>query len=208
MRLYDVTFALGDATPGFPGDPPFGRRAVASLDAGDPFALSALTLSSHAGTHVDPPAHFHRGGPTVEEIPLETWVGPCEVVEIPADRRAVLAEDLPRLSAGARLLLKTPNSARWAASSAYFPDYVALSGAAARALAGGHPRLVGIDSLSIENDPTGRYPVHRALAAAGVVVVEGLQLQAVPPGPYELLCLPLRITGGDGAPARVLLREV
>ncbi len=207
MRIHDVTLPLWDGTPTIPGDPPFEGRRLSSVEAGDPYSVSRLTLSSHAGTHVDPPGHFEAGGTLLDGIPLTTLVGPCQVVGIPPDRRSIGLEDLP-LDSGERLLFRTRNSERWARSEAFFPDYVALTGEAARELARRRPLLVGIDSLSVENDPTGHYPVHRALAGAGVVVLEGLRLGDVPPGAYELLCLPLPIARGDGAPARVLLREL
>ncbi len=206
MRFYDVSLPLRTGIPSIPGDPPFESRRVSSLEAGDPYSLTGLSLSTHAGTHVDPPSHFLQGGASVDSIPLTTLVGPCRVVEVASDRRAIGPEDLPTGEPEPRLLFRTRNSERWALSDEYFPDYVALTGAAARALAARPPLLVGIDSLSIENDPTLQFPVHRALAGAGVVVLEGLRLGGVPAGRYELLCLPLRLAGGDGAPARVLLR--
>ncbi len=207
MRFYDVSFPLHPGMPAIPGDPPIAERPLRSLARGDPYSLTQLTLSTHAGTHLDPPAHFVPGGMPVDEIPVDTLVGPCEVIEVPPGRRAVLASDMRGPTGGARLLFRTANSARWAVSEAFFPEYVGLTGEAARALARDPPKLIGIDSLSIENDPTGRFPVHRALASAGVVVLEGLRLGEVPAGHYELICLPLRVRGGDGAPARVLLRE-
>jgi len=194
--------------PAFPGDPRFAAEPSHAISRGDAYNVSALALGSHAGTHVDPPCHFLADGLSIDEIDLDALNGPCHVVEIPPGRKELGAEELAHVPANAeRILFRTANSARWARRLEFFPDYVALGVSAAdEIVARGKVRLVGIDSLSVETDPTGRFPVHRALLGAGVLILEGLLLDSAPPGEYDLECLPLRIQKGDGGPARAVLR--
>lgn len=206
MRIYDVSMPIAEGMAGFPGDPPVQIARRSSLDRGDAYNISNLSLGTHTGTHVDPPVHFLAQGATIDRIDLSILNGPCEVVEIPADRDRIGAhafDHVPRETH--RVLFRTANSARWAQGAAFFADYVALDGEAAEAAVARGIRLVGIDSLSIERDDTGRYPVHHRLLGASVLILEGLLLAEVPPGRYQLRCLPLRITDGDGGPARALL---
>lgn len=192
--------------PAFPGDPPFGTRRAHSIDRGDPYNLSALALGSHVGTHVDPPVHFVTEGATIDRIDLDILNGPCRVAAIPRSVGSVGARELSGVPSGTeRLLLRTANSDRWQRSLEFFPDYVALAPEGADLLIERGTRLVGIDSLSIERDATGKFPVHHRLLGAGAPILEGLLLAEVPPGPYVLECLPLRLRDGDGGPARAVL---
>lgn len=209
MRWIDVSMPLGAGMPAFPGDPVFRSSRVKSLEAGDAYNLSMLELGSHTGTHVDPPSHFVRDGAPIDLVSLDRLNGPCAVVEIPDDVRTLARAHVEDVPAGAeRVLFRTSNSARWAERLAYFSDYVHLGEEAAQQLLAKGVRLVGIDALSIELDPDGRFPVHRTLLGRGVVIVEGLLLASVPAGAYELACLPLRIAGGDGGPARAAVRAL
>lgn len=207
MGFIDISMPIRPGMPTFPGDPPVAIETLRDLARGDPYRLCALALGSHAGTHVDAPRHFLDLAPGVDALDPEALWGPCVVVEVPEQHRLVTESDLPADRSARRLLFRTANSRRWEREKGFFPDYVALAPAAARRLVERGVRLVGIDSLSIENDSSGRYPVHRTLLSAGVVVLEGLRLATAPAGGYELACLPLRIEGGDGAPARAVLRE-
>jgi arylformamidase len=208
VRVLDVSMPLFEGMPAFPGDPPFRTEPVARLARGDPYDLSRLTLGSHAGTHLDPPSHLLRGGRTVDRLDLATLSGPCRVIAVGSGGSDVARQELARLPAGTRrVLLRTPNSARWARKLEYFEDFVGLSLEAARLLADRGVRLVGIDALSVESDPSRRFPVHRELLGRGVVVLEGLLLGSAPPGRYDLVCLPLRLRAGDGGPARAVLRS-
>lgn len=206
MTLYDVTLPVREGMPTFPGDRPFRTRRLAHWSAGDPFCLTGLTMTSHTGTHVDPPAHMLEGAPTLDGIPPETLVGPCRVVEISPGREWIEPADLPAESESVRVLFRTRNSARWADGAGFSPDYVGLGQPAAEELARRRVKVVGVDGLSVERGTGTEFPVHRVLARAGVVVIEGLDLSGVRPGAYELLCLPMRLADGDGAPARVFLR--
>jgi arylformamidase len=194
--------------PAFPGDPPFSSRPVRSVAQGDPYNLSALSLGSHVGTHVDPPCHFVQGGATVDQLDLATLNGPCRVVDVPSGRTSIGAREAATVPAGTpRVLFRTSNSSRWREKLEFFSDYVALDEAGARTLLDRGARLVGIDSLSVESDPSGRFPVHHLLLRGGALILEGLLLADAPAGGYDLECLPLRVRGGDGGPARAVLRS-
>lgn len=197
---------LFDGMPAFPGDPPFRSQAVTRVVDGGPYNLSSLTLGSHAGTHVDPPSHFLAGGASVDRLDLSILNGPCRVVAIEPAGREVTASALRAVPPGTtRVLLRTPNSARWARRLEFFGDFVGLSLDGARRLAETGVRLVGIDALSIETDGSGSFPVHRELLGRGVTILEGLLLDGAPEGAYTLACLPLAVRDGDGGPARAVL---
>jgi arylformamidase len=195
----------------WPGDPPVSVERVATAEA-DGAAVSRLTLSSHAGTHVDAPAHVVPGGLTVDEIPAETLRGVAWVVQV-AGQGHVSVADLQSLALPAdctRLLIATRNSAApgLSADVTTFDEwFAALTAEAARWLVERGLMLVGVDGPSVDPYEEGAGPAHHILLEAGVVVIEGLDLRSVRSGKYELLCLPLRLAGGDGAPARALLQS-
>jgi arylformamidase len=205
-RIHDITVPLTPGLPAYPGDPPVGIEVVQR--AGEaPYGLARLDLTTHSGTHVDAPAHFVTGGATVDTLALEILIGKARVVELPGRERV----DRPDLEAldlrdDLRVLLKTRMSGQLL-KPGYQQDHVYLTGDAALYLAQAGLKLVGFDYLSIDRFGDSSYPAHRALLAAGVVVVEGLDLSEVEPGEYDMTCLPLRVGGGDGAPARVVLRS-
>jgi len=202
----DVTMPLFPGMPSFPGDPAFSSRPAERIDRGDAYNLSALELGSHAGTHVDPPAHFVPGGLPIDRVDLELLNGPCRVVAVPDSATMVGATEVAAVPPGTmRVLFRTSNSPRWARQLEFFPDYVALDRSAADELLRKGVRVVGIDALSIERDPDGKFPVHHTLLGHGALIIEGLLLSDVPEGEYELSCLPLRLREGDGGPARVTL---
>jgi arylformamidase len=209
MRLFDVSVRLSETTPTFPGNPPFRCEPVKRTARGDSANVTALHLGTHTGTHVDAPRHFFDAGPGVDALSLDVLVGPARVVEIPGPRRGIGAQDFAAvdLSGDTRVLLKTGNSALWT-SGEFQPDFAFLDESGARALLAYGVRLVGIDYLSIEQFRKPGAPVHHLLLERGVVIVEGLNLGAVPAGTYDMYCLPLDIAGADGAPARVVLREL
>jgi arylformamidase len=207
MRLYDATLPIHEAMVTFPGDPPFQTKPFFQRRKGDPFDLALLSMGTHLGTHLDPPAHYLDGGSTVDELPLEALVGPGMVLNMtgrPSVDRKALEES--QMGDHVRILLKTDNSPRVREPS-FHEDYVHLTEDGARYLVEREICLVGIDYLSIERYKNPGAPVHHLLLEAGVVVVEGVNLLDITPGPYEIFCLPLRIKGADGAPARVILRQ-
>ncbi|GIX48364.1 MAG: cyclase [Candidatus Tectimicrobiota bacterium] len=208
MVLYDITVPLSPALPVYPGDPRVEITPVAQVDRGDAANVSRLVLGTHTGTHVDAPRHFFAHGPSVEALDLHLLVGPAQVCAWPQAQHLTAAalRTLP-LAGATRVLFQTPNGRLWERQD-FCPDYVALTPDAAQCLIDMGVRLVGIDYLSVDAFSARDFPVHRLLLAAGVVIVEGLDLRGVPPGPYELLVLPLALREGDGAPARALLRTL
>jgi arylformamidase len=206
VELIDVTVPLRDGMVHYAGNPEIRVTRVLSLAAGDSSNVSRLDFGAHSATHVDAPVHFLDDGAAAESLPLEAMIGPADVVDAtaiqqgPIDEAALSGVSIPEGSE--RLLLKTRNSRLWA-SDEFTRDFVRLDGSGARYLIDLGVKLVGIDYLSI-----GDGEAHRELLSRGVVPLEGLDLGAVDPGRYTLLCLPLSIVGCDGAPARaVLTRE-
>ena len=204
MKIYDITVPLSEDLPVFPGDPPVRIGPVTRVAGGDDANVSIVSLSSHSGTHLDPPRHFNDHGIPIDQIPLTTLVGNVLLVEITSPRsidRAAL-ERFP-IRGEERLILKTGNSRFWESPS-FCPDFSHLTEDGARYLVDLGVRLVGIDYLSVERFG-GDGNVHRTLLDGGVIILEGLKLDEVPAGSYELICLPMKLKDGDGAPARAIL---
>ena len=204
MRIYDVSVPVRPGMVVYEGDPPTLLERVASLSDGDVVNLSRVSFSAHAGTHVDAPLHFLEGAPAVEALPLEVLVGHAHVIDATGVTGAIDAAALEALELPGdveRIVFKTTNSDLWNRGE-FVDDFVQIAPDAAEALAA-RVRLVGVDYLSVGPPET-----HRALLSAGVVVVEGLDLREIAPGPYHLVSLPLKLVGSDGAPARtVLIRD-
>jgi arylformamidase len=209
MRIYDVTVPLRPGMPTYAGTEPGPELHFHSLIRnGDSANVSALSLGSHTGTHVDSPDHFLDNKVTVEQMPLEVMVGPALVAEFEVDSHITVA-DLDRASippGTTRLLAKTPNGRFWD-DDAFHPDFVGFADDAGDWLAERGMVLVGIDYLSIERFRSPTHAVHHALLKKNVVILEGLDLRAVSPGEYFLVCAPLPVVGADGAPARVFLLD-
>jgi arylformamidase len=205
MQLLDVSVPIRARMPIYPGNVGVALRRVESIAGGDVANVSALDFGVHTGTHVDAPRHFLEDGATAEALPLEPLIGDAVVLDATAVAKTVDAEVVEGLDipAGAeRVLLKTRNSELWELET-FSEDFVALDESGARALLDRGVRLIGIDYLSM-GDPG----AHRALLGGGVTVVEALDLRAVEPGPYRFVCLPLKVVGSDGGPARaVLMRD-
>jgi arylformamidase len=207
MKIHDVTVPLSKDLIVYPGDPhvKINRRTIINKDNAVS-NMSRLSLSTHAGTHVDPPFHFIEDGDGVDKLPLELLMGRARVVEVTAPRidETVLGEF--DFTADARVLFKTRNSYLWS-QKRFVEEYCYITPGAALLLVNDGIKVVGIDYLSVDKYGDDDYPTHRALLGGGVVVIEGLDLREVEPGYYEMLCLPLKVKDGDGAPARVVLRE-
>lgn len=210
MKIYDVSVPIHPKLPVWPGDPRIVLERYRTLSKGDASNDSRLACSVHCGTHVDAPAHFIEDGATIEHLPLEILVGTATVIEVP--ETDVITPDLLEAqglgSQTERLLLKTKNSDLWTNSGHRFnPNFVALSAESARWIVDRGLKLVGIDYLSIQPFKDAEPLTHRILLAAGIIIIEGLNLRDVHPGIYELICLPLKLAGSEGAPARVVLIE-
>jgi arylformamidase len=188
----------------WPGDAPV---EIATRDAGE-YRITGMSLSAHTGTHVDAPCHFLQGGAGVDGLELKTLVGPARVVRL-NDVKQIGPVEIARLPLEGveRLLIDTCGSTL-TGDGEFDTSFISLTSEGAHALVGRGVRLVGIDSLSVDLFDAPGHPAHRALMAAGVVIIEGLNLSGVPVGDYELLCLPLKMVDSDGAPARVVLREI
>jgi len=204
-RVIDISVPNGPTQHVYPGDPPPRVEQAKAIRAGDVCNVSLLTMGSHTGTHVDAPYHFIDGGARLGEVALERMVGEALVVDL-RGRAAVDAAALESaaLRTGDILLCRTDNSWRWEKAE-FQRDFVYLTLDAAGLLVERGIRAVGIDYLSIEQFGSSDFPVHHRLLGAGVFVIEGLDLRAVEPGRYTLVCLPLKFPDLDGAPARAVL---
>ena len=206
MKIYDITIPISPDLPTFPGDPPTKIEPVTRIARGDPANVSRITMSSHCGTHIDVSRHYNDHGVSVDHIPLTLLVGSALV----ADLRGITEIDGEALSrlplAGVeRLIIRTDNSRLWDREG-FHEEYAHLTKTGAEFLLKTEVRLVGIDYLSVEKFK-GDGEVHRLLLGSGMVILEGLNLEGVAEGDYELICLPLKIKGGDGAPVRAVLRS-
>jgi arylformamidase len=207
MKLIDVSVPLDRALPSYPNNLPFSLEPVKRLARGDSSNVSALHMSAHSGTHVDAPRHFFDEGTGTEALPLEMLIGRARVIDVRA-RGGIAAEDLSGidLSEDVRLLIKTQNSRLWG-DPEFHRDYIGIAESGARYLVDHGIKVLGVDYLSVEVFKSPGAPAHHILLRAGTIVIEGLNLRDVDPGVYEMYCLPLRIVGSDGAPARVVLRK-
>jgi arylformamidase len=206
-KLLDVSVPLSSGMPTYPGNPEFELHPVKRIARGDTANNSRLTMGTHTGTHVDAPWHFLDDGVGVEGLRLDLLIGRTRVVEV-NKRGGIGAEELAEagLREDLRVLLKTPNSALWNGEG-FHTEYTHLTEAGARYLVEQGVKVVGIDYLSVEQFKKAGAPAHRTLLGQSVVIIEGLNLSEADPGMYEMYCLPLRIPGADGAPARVILKR-
>jgi arylformamidase len=204
--MYDVSLPLRAGGLVYPGDPPIRIGSHSAIARGDPANVSTLAFGSHTGTHVDAPRHFIEGDASVDQIPLARLIGPALVLDLVGTDPEIEADELKAhdLRDATRILLRTHNSDLLERTE-FSSMYRSLAVDGAEYLLGRGVVLVGIDYLSIERFGSEDHPVHHLLLERGVVIVEGLNLSGVPAGSYQLWCLPLRLAGLDGAPARVVL---
>ena len=210
MKIFDISIAIHPKLPVWPGDPQVVLERYRQLSKGDVSNDSRMACSVHSGTHVDAPAHFIEDGLTVEQLALDILVGTATLVEFP--EIDIITPDLLEIQKlppqTERLLLKTKNSDLWTDPDHEFnPDFVALSAESASWMVNKGIKLVGIDYLSIQMFKDAEPLTHRILLEAGIIILEGLNLRAVEPGVYQLICLPLKLAGSEGAPARAVLIE-
>lgn len=207
MKIYDVTLALSEDLVAYPDDPPVRIERTKEISKDNAkYNLSTYSFGSHAGTHIDAPLHLIENGLSVDNLPLEMLIGRARVVEVTAPRidENVLKEF--DFTTDMRVLFKTRNSYLWGQNE-FVQDYVHITLDAARVLIKEGIKIVGIDYLSVDKFDSEDLATHRAFLNAGAIIIEGLDLREVEPGDYELICLPLKIKSGDGAPARVVLRQ-
>jgi arylformamidase len=197
-EIIDISVPVRPGMVTYPGDPTVTLERVVSIAEGGVVNLSRLDFGVHSGTHVDAPVHFIEGAAGAESLPLDVLVGPVRVLDLTAAER-LDASAFDGVELQERVLLKTRNSELWERDT-FADEFLALTEDGARALIDAGVRLVGIDYLSIGDEAA-----HQVLLGAGVVAIEGLDLRAVEPGEYRLVCAPLKLVGSDGAPARALL---
>jgi arylformamidase len=205
----DVSVTLRTGMVNWPGDPPARISHALSMERGDPCTVSLLEMGAHTGTHMDAPAHFVRGGIGIDDMPLDAAIGAARVIPI-LDRESIKPGELVQHSIrrGERVLFKTNNSDHCWDTNSFFEEFVYLSAAAAQYLVERQVRLVGVDYLSVGGFRADGVETHQALLKAGIWIIEGLNLKRVQPGRVQLVCLPLKILEGDGAPARALVRPM
>jgi arylformamidase len=208
MRIHDISLPIVDGGLVYPGNPAIRIAYQQAVAEGAGANVSALSLGSHTGTHVDAAKHFFDDGQTIDAVPLDRLIGRALVVEFDPSVAAIGADHLARTDLGThtRVLLKTRNSG-YNTERDFRPDYTYLAPDGAAYLVERGVVLVGVDYLSVEQFHSGHHRTHRTLLERQVVIVEGLALGAVAAGSYHFVCLPLRIAGIDGAPARAVLVE-
>jgi arylformamidase len=205
-RIYDISVPIRSGGLVYPGNPEIDITLQQAVAKGAGANVSSIRFGSHTGTHADAARHFFDDGQSVDKIPLERLIGPARLIGFPDGLRAIGAADLRShdLKGRTRILLRTRNSALLSQKE-FVRDYTYLAPDGAQYLVDNGVELVGIDYLSIEQFHSGHHMTHRILLERSVVILEGLDLSAPPAGDYELVCLPLRIEGCDGAPARAVL---
>jgi len=205
----DISVRLRTGMVNWPGDPPVRISHTLDMARGDPCTVSLLEMGAHTGTHMDAPAHFVRGGIGIDDMPPDAAIGSARVIPI-HDRESIKTAELVghSIRRGERVLFKTHNSDHCWDTDSFVEDFVYLSAAAAQYLAERQVRLVGVDYLSVGGFRADGVETHQVLLQAGIWIIEGLDLKRVRPGRVQLVCLPLKIACGDGAPARALVRPM
>lgn len=203
-----ATLATG-RTPVYEGDAPMVFTFLKNMQKGDGFTLSKFDLGAHSGTHIDAPMHFIADGAPVDQVPLTALIGPARVIQIADSVQTIDVAELSRhdWKGAERILFRTRASLRgWMDSAQFHRDFAYIAGDAAALMAQAGVKLVGVDYISAEQFAAPAPLAHRALLGKGIPIIEGLDLQRVPPGSYDLIVLPMKVAGHEGAPARAILR--
>ena len=205
----DVTVPVRNGMVHWPGDPAFHIERIHDQQKGDVCTVSKVTMGVHTGTHMDAPLHFIQDAASIDRIPLDAVIGPARVIQI-QDRVSIRREEVERheIEASGRVLFKTANSDNLWSKDRFDEDFIFIAQDAAEYLAERGVQTVGVDYLSVGGFRTDAVETHHALLGAGIWVIEGLDLSGVEPGLYEMICLPLKLVGSEGSPARAVLRSV
>ena len=205
-KIFDISVPVASGGTVYPGNPEIRIEPASEVSKGASSNVSRLSFGSHTGTHVDAMKHFFDGTSTVDELPLESIMGPATVIAFPDDVMSVTADHLKKhkLKGVKRLLIRTRNSG-FITDGTFHKDYTYVAPDGAEHLVALGVKLVGVDYLSVEQFHSGHHKTHRTLLGKDIVIVEGLDFSAVKPGKYDFYCLPLRLAGLDGAPARAVL---
>ena len=206
MKHYDISRPIHTGMPTWPGDTAADFRLVATIPQGSAVNVGRLLLSVHTGTHGDAPFHYNQAGAKINDVPVETYVGPARVVDVRGHATIttalLAAHDFTRTP---RVLFKSDT---WTDPTRFPTDWPLMPAAVPAWLGARGVKLVGMDVPSVDQLTSNGLPIHHALDAVGIVILENLDLHAVPPGVYELIALPLKIKDGDGSPIRAILRTV
>lgn len=206
-EIIEISLPLNSESAVYPGDPPVHLESLARPS--DPYRLSALQTSLHAGTHLDAPSHFIAGGATIDALPIERFLLPARVITVVAPDGCIgtqaIAADLHDMRGRALLLRTLPRSAELPRESAYPTDHAWLSIAAAKAIVAAGITLVGIDAPDVDRHGDASFGVHRCLLGAGIVLLEHIDLRRAADGDYQLVALPLRLSGAEASPVRAVL---
>lgn len=206
-RIWDISPAVSSATPVFPGDTPYSLRWTWQLAPGCPVNVSEIRLSPHTGAHADAPLHYDPAGAGIGEVPLDAYLGPCRVIHAIAPGALIEPHHLAHALAGLppRVLVRTYATAP---VDAWDPAFSAFAPATLELLAARGVRLVGLDTPSLDLETSKLLASHQVVRRHGMAVLEGLVLDAVPEGDYELIALPLKLAGLDASPVRAVLRQL
>ena len=208
---FDVTATLDPATtPVYEGNAPLLFEFQLDMRRGDPLTLSKLSLGAHSGTHIDAPMHFVRDGASIDKVPLEALIGPARVIDILDSVQSIDAAELNRHKwrGAERVIFRTRSSIRgWMSSPTFHHDFAYVAPDAAKLLADAGVKLVGVDYISAEKFAAPAPLTHRILLGKNIPIVEGLALEAVSAGDYDLIVLPIKVAGHEGAPARAVMRK-
>lgn len=210
MKIYDISLTIQNGMVVWPGDPQVKLERIYKIEDGANANVSKLELSVHTGTHLDAPHHFINGAKTIETLPLDVLIGPVQVVQLTDSVDLINGEIVEKagIAAGVtRVLFKTRNSAYWLKTDQVFEKgFVGVSADGARMLVKIGIQLVGIDYLSIAPYKQSR-PTHEVLLKSEMIILEGVNLNGIEPGMYTLICLPPKLGGSDGSPARAVLTQ-
>lgn len=205
----DITFPISNGMTTWPGDAPVQLKRISTIGVeGASANVSTLSISAHTGTHIDAPLHFIKGGKDISQIPLDELIGYTKIFHITDPQQITFSElkELP-IEEGDILLFRTRNSDKVWVNAPFMEDYVYLSTNAAQYLVRAGVKCVGVDYLSVGGKDNNS-DVHKILLNAGITIIEGLRLTDVVPGLYEIIAMPMKIQGGDGAPARVVVKRI
>ncbi len=210
MKIHDISLNITSRTPVWPGDIPVWLERAKKIEEGEEDNLSQLKMGVHTGTHLDAPYHFVNEGKKIDEIPLDIFIGACQVVQVGDEVGLITAKEIAKAGIDRsipRIIFKTRNSTEWLNPNPVFnKDFVGVSTDGAAALVEMGMKLVGLDYLSVAPFDSGK-PVHDVFLQAGLVLLEGADLSRIQPGNYQLICLPLKLGATEGSPTRAILVE-
>jgi arylformamidase len=204
-RIYDISPPISPETPVWPGDTPFSNRRILALADGHSVNLETIETTTHLGAHVDAPHHFADDGKTIGEMELGPYLGPCRLIEALSKERVTAGDLRGRVAGAERLLIRT---CRTPARNPFEEGFASVDPEAAALLGEEGVKLVGLDTPSVDDLDSKELPTHNTLDRHGIAILEGLVLEGIPEGEYELIALPLKLFGLDASPVRAVLREL